>query len=61
LRYNLKNFPRSIEGKEYNAADQWVEGFEAELRERKMKLYDVTVLNPKLNDAKKLIKEILGE
>jgi len=59
MKFNIKNFPRTVDGENRDEADIWVEGFEKELREileneRKLWKHDETV-------AIKYLKEILGE
>jgi hypothetical protein len=57
MKFNIKNFPKTVDGENRDEADIWVEGFEKELRERlanpsNMRSYDA---------VSTFIKEILGE
>jgi len=54
MKFNIKNFPKTVEGENKDVADIWVEGFEKQLRKELRDMY-------RSAETKQLIKEILGE
>ena len=63
MKFNIKNFPKTVEGENKDEADIWAEGFEKQLREIKGNLDKLdsphTVMS--VADFQRLINEILGD
>ena len=54
MKFNIKNFPKTVEGENKDVADIWAEGFEKQLRKELRDMY-------RSAETKQLIKEILGD